>query len=196
MDSFFTVLSSVATAVAAGAAIASWRAAASANESTGVLAKVELDRRHSELRPMFMVGFSQVANTNIFKLVVKLDGPGGLDRLDSLTITIRDNKLFPASPTGYPTQEDIAKQIWSPYRFSPSVDGASSDGRSVPHEELLLGDLVVYQLEKSLAPAWTNQVAGQEWWEPLGIESVLRISLACEHKEFGSWLVPWEPPLG
>ncbi len=147
---FTNSISAGATVVAAGAAIASWRAAKSANGTSSSLAKIEKQRRHAELRPVFSVRCEKYPNDEIFYLILKLDGPAGLDKIDSLKISIRDNKRMPKEdPSGLRTAEEIANQIWGPFCFSPMVDGSSSDGREIPYNDLKLGDECRFQLQRT-----------------------------------------------
>lgn len=55
----------VATVIAAGAAVASWRAAKSSNRTSNLLAKIEKERRHAELRPVFSVRCEKYPNDDM-----------------------------------------------------------------------------------------------------------------------------------
>ena len=187
----WTAIATGAAAVAAGGSVI---AAIYSNGTSKSIAKIEKDRRHSELTPKFEVFLVNTRPDN-HELTLWLRGPAGLAKIDSLTISIRDNKRMGASPSGRPTEEEVAKQIWAPRRFSPQIDGASSDGRSVPYLDLRLGDEAKFQLEKTPSPPWMTYSGPHEWWEPLGISRSVKISIACKSEEFGSWTVPWDKPL-
>ena len=182
----------VATVIAAGAAVASWRAAKSSNRTSNLLAKIEKERRHAELRPVFSVRCEKYPNDDIFYVILKLDGPAGLERVDTLKISIRDNKRMPKSdPTGQRTEQELANQIWAPFCFSPNVDGSSVDGRSVPYADLKLGDECRFQLQRVSVPSW-NHAGGVRWWQEQGIEPFLKISILCQNSEMTPWTIPWE----
>ena len=166
-------------------------AAIYSNRTSKTIAKIEKDRRHSELTPQFDVFLVNTRPDN-HELTLWLRGPAGLDNIDSLTISIRDNKRMGASASGSPTEQEVAKQIWAPRRFSPQIDGASSDGRSVPYLDLRLGDQAKFQLEKTPAPPWATHNGPNEWWESLGISRSIKISIRCENAELGAWTVPWD----
>ena len=190
-----SIIASGATVVAAAAAIASWRAAVNSNETSSSLARIELDRRHIELTPDFEVTCRKIRPDNL-ELTLRLRGPAGLDKLDLLKVSIRDNKRMFASPTGRPTEEEVAKQIWGPYRFIPNLDNASADGRSVPYSELKLGDAVVFHLDKTPKGSWMLDNGSLEWWETLGISRTTKISIYCEKVGVGSWTVPVDNTFG
>ena len=185
-------ISAGATVIAAGAAIASWRAAKSSNSTSNSLAKIEKERRHAELRPVFKVRCEKYPNDEIFYLILKLDGPAGLDRVDTLKISIRDNQRMPIEdPNGLRTKEEIGAQIWAPFCFSPMVDGSSADGRYIPYSDLKLGDECRFQLQRVSAPPW-NQTGGQKWWREQGLTPWLKISILCKNSEMEPWTIPWE----
>lgn len=184
----WTAIATGAAAVAAGGSVV---AALFSNGTSKSIAKIEKDRRHSELTPEFEV-FCQQIGTGNHELTLWMRGPAGLDKIDSLTISIRDNKRMAPSPSGQPTKEEVAKQLWAPRRFTPGVDGASIDGRSVPYSDLKLGDEVKFQLEKTPCPPWMTHNGPNEWWESLGISRSIKISIRCENAELGAWTVPWD----
>ena len=187
----WTAIATSAAAVAAGGSVV---AAIFSNGTSKSLAKIERDRRHSELTPKFDVFCVNIRPDN-HELIIWLSGPSGLDKIDSLTISIRDNKRMFPSPSGRPTEEEVAKQIWAPRRFTPGVDGASVDGRSVPYSDLKLGDEVKFQLEKTPCPSWITYNGPNEWWEPMGISRSIKISISCINEDLGTWSVPWDIPL-
>jgi hypothetical protein len=189
--SFFTAVASGAAAVAAvGSAVAAFLA----NRTSSALAKTERERRHTELTPEFQV-WCDVISPNHLKLTLWLRGPAGLDKIDRLTVSIRDNKRVSASPVGSPTSEQVDKQIWGPRRFSPHVMGASSDGRNATYLDLIRGDEAVFQLEKTPPGSWMMSGGTLEWWETLGISRAIKISIHCEKSGLEPWTVPWDIPL-
>lgn len=117
-----------------------------------------------------------------------------MDQIDSLKVSIRDNKRMPPSPSGSPTKEEVAEHIWAPWRFSPAVDNASPDGRHVPYLDIKLGDEVVFQLEKVPSGSWMKHCGPEEWWQLVDISSSIKISIYCEKESFEPWTVPRNIP--
>lgn len=124
------------------------------------------------------------------RLVVALDGPPALDRLDQLTVTIRDDTTDHRSVAGGPTDEQIAAQIWGPYRFTPGVDGADRTGRAVAPIRLLLGDDRPFQLEPSTPPPWWTD---PEAWRTEYAATPIRLAIRCCRRDNDhEWNVPLE----
>lgn len=136
------VIGTAVTALAAVTAVGSWRAAAKANQAAeranataDTLAQIERDRWHAELTPKLQVELTGAVGGRV-ELKVTLSGPPGLDRLDDLSISVRDDgDDHPVSP-GMSAQEtqEASHVIWGPYRFVRDVDGASRDGKHAPGE--------------------------------------------------------------
>ena len=198
-----TGLSSVATVAAAIAAIASGWAAFKSNATSQSLARIERERRHQELRPKFTPWCEEYSEI-YFYLNLRLDGAYGLDQLDSLKISISNNKNFhPTSlvvqaknSDGRPTDEDIEKHIWAPFRFSPNVTSSTDenrsteDGRSITYPTLKLGDEARFQMERTQPPIW-NPTLGDKWWQGFGIKPVLKISIECRKSGLEPWIIPY-----
>src|SRR6185437_11233766 len=90
------------------------------------LADIEQDRRHSEPTPRFRVRVEPwtAGNNEDLRLRIMLTGPTGLDRIDGLTVTIRDDHFRRGDGTltaGGPTREEVKAQVWGPYRFRPGT---------------------------------------------------------------------------
>jgi hypothetical protein len=138
-------ISSVAAAgVAAWAAYQSRSAAEEANAAAKTMAAIERDRRHSELCPRFRVSCGPWGSgTEVLRLRVMLLGPPGLNGLNRLTVTIRDDQFGRGEGMliGGLTKDQVALQIWGPYRISPSTGshGALADatGRIITYKGLL-----------------------------------------------------------
>ena len=190
----------VAAAIAAGGSV--W-AAFKANATSNSIAIIEEARRHQELRPQFTL-WSEWHSDNYFFLHLRLDGPDGLDQLDSFNLSISDNKnmeptslVVPAKDSnGRPTDEDIENQIWAPFRFSPGVSSSteelksSVDGRRIPYPTLRLGDEARFQVERTPAPFWVEN-GGQKWWKLYAIVPILRISIECHKSGLSPWIIPY-----
>jgi hypothetical protein len=102
-----------------------------------------------------------------------------------------DSSVMATNPSGEPTREDIAKQIWAPYRFDPQTSGASEDGRTNHYEDLKRGDECRFQLTRTSAPRW-NTTGGEDWCDSLGIPPQLKISILCKNENSEPWEVSWQ----
>jgi hypothetical protein len=187
MSLFLSILSSGATAIAAFAAVASWRSANAANQTTNSLVELERHRRHEELTPIFKITSTKL-NMEVIHLSVQLVGPPGLDRLDRLTLSIRNDSRFNLPPNTYVQDELMRNQIWGPYRFSLGIDNATSDGRGNSCESLFLGDSWLFQLERTQTPPWTDSA----WWGSQFSKLPIKLTLVGERNGDDPWIVPFE----
>ncbi len=176
-------------AVAAIAAVGAWWAARSSSQASAAMTAIERRRWHADLTPRFEVG-CRVTSGERAELRVALVGPAGLDRLDRVTVRIRDDLPGRAPVTsGGPTAEEIARQVWGPYRFVPGVDGADRTGRCVASFGLLLGDWRPLALERTQAPTWSAEPAG---WRRQYDDHPVRLTLMCVREGDERWTVPLE----
>ena len=188
----------------ASAAVAAWAArqsrlsAGEANSASKALADIERDRRHSELIPRFRVVCERGnPGTDNLGLRVMLLGPPGLERIDSLAVTNRDDHFrrgdWPLTAGG-PTREEIKEQIWGPYRFTPGTgpDDARADrtGRTTEYDyPLPVGEELPFQLEPTWAPPW-SQMSREDWRRQRG--TVIRLAFTARHNDHGVWTLPCE----
>ncbi len=187
-----SVMSAVATLIAAVAAIASWSAAHTANGIAESLANLEEQRRHAELTPKFAVSIDAYGDASL-RMWVQLIGPPGLDQLDDLVFTIRDNiRDIPADQTGAATAENIENQIWGPYRLAQDIDGVTANGRTARAQSLLLGDACAFILDETQPPSWWN--AGGAAWTSEYKYLPIRLSLLCRRIGYEPWTVPVQHP--
>lgn len=188
------------------AALAAWqshKSAGEANAAAGALAKIESDRRHAELTPRFRVRCEPLPpSSDKLRVRVMLTGPTGLDRIDGLTVTIRNDHFGRGKYTqtaGGPTPDEIEAQIWGPFRFLagavPDVAREDNVGRSIEYHAVLpIGEEIPYLLERTTPPSWATDMS-QETWEKLR-GPVIRFGLDAWHKEYGKWILPCEIDLG
>jgi hypothetical protein len=189
-----------ATTIAAVAARQSKKSSDKANQAAGALADIEQDRRHTELTPRFRARVEPwtAGNDQDLRLRVTLTGPTGLDRIDGLTVKIRDDHFKrgeAALTAGGPTREEIKAQVWGPYRFRPGTgpddSHADPDGRVTVYDaELPIGEELPYLLERTRPPAWAAWMTQEQWNEQRG--PVIRIALEAWHNDHGKWILPCE----
>jgi hypothetical protein len=162
------------------------------------VAGIERDRRHSELTPRFRIEWGQ-ANPGVETLTLRvtLAGPPGLDFVDRLTVRIRDDHFRRSDHeplAGGPSREDIARQIWGPYRFTPGTgpDEARADetGRVTVYDHVLpVGEGLPFQLDPTYPPRWSAWTR-EGWLAQVG--TVIRLVLVAERDGHGSWTLPAE----
>jgi hypothetical protein len=182
-------------------AVAAERSALAAERSAVAsegAAALEAQRRLEEMTPRFRVSYDWETD----RLTVLLLGPLQLERLDSLTVRIRDDHPWRAGGTpiaGGPTAEQVAAQIWGPYRFIPGAGpgadplkgtpGADPTGRVTPTRGMPVGESLQFALEPTRAPQWSAWSA-ENWRARAG--TVLRLQLESRREGWEPWLLPCE----
>lgn len=179
---------------AARSAEAAERAAA-ASETQAAL---EGQRRQTELTPRFRVSFNRMDGL----LTVRLVGPLELERLDSLTVKVRDDNPWrsQAEPrAGGPSPEEVAAQVWGPYRFIPGtgpgasvtrgVPGADSTGRVTPTRGMPVGEALTFAMEATRPPKWWGRGL-DAWRRDQG--RTIRLQLECRRNGWEPWSLPCE----
>jgi type II secretory pathway pseudopilin PulG len=184
---------------AARSATASERSAV-ASEARAAL---EAQRRHAELTPRFRVTCAS-ANPGVdtLRLSVFLAGPPELGQLDSLTVKIRDDHPWRADGrplAGGPSPDEVAAQIWGPYRFMPGsgpgadstrgIPGADPTGRVTPTRGMPVGEALPFFLEPTRPPQWSSQPL-DNWRTQVG--TLIRLQLDCQQDGLESWTLTCE----
>jgi hypothetical protein len=199
----------VSIVAAAGAVASAWyarrsdRSAARSAAAAGTAAAIEMQRRHGEVRPRFRLT-CQPSNpgSDRLRLLIFLAGPPELGRLDELTVTIRDDHPWRGQGTpsaAGPTPEQIAEQIWGPYRFVPGtgpgadsvrgIPGADATGRTTPTRGLPVGEELPFFLEPTWPPPWSRQPQ-PDWLREYG--TLLRLRLECRREGWDPWTLTCE----
>lgn len=194
VDLAIAILGTVGTLIAAVAAVGSWKAAARSDKAASQMTAIERDRRHGELTPQLRFQFKDPGNGQPL-LRVYLDGPPSLNRLDRIELTVRDDMPNRAqfATIGTVTPEQVAKQVWGPYKFVRGVDGASQDGRTMAPFELLVGESRPFAMEPTSPPPWSNDQA--DWWRNQYKGTPLRIALVCHRDGYEPWTLKFEVQL-
>jgi hypothetical protein len=200
------VVSIVSAAVSGASVLYARRSAGAADRSAGaaaITAALDADRRHAELTPRFRITCAAAnPGSESMRMLARLTGPPELERLDALTVTIRDDHPWRADRTplaGGPTPEQVAEQIWGRYRFTPGVGpsadrvrgipGADPTGRTCPTTGLPVGEELPFQLEPNQPPPWSQQSL-DAWQEQMG--PWLRLLLDCRQDGRPPWVLPCE----
>lgn len=170
-----------------------------ANTAVETLASIERGRRHDELTPRLRLVCERMNyGGQELRLRVALRGPYNLDRLDKLTVTIRNDHHKRGAGTslaGGPSPDQIRKQIWGPYRFAPGSgpDNFLPDslGRVTVYDDVLpLGEELPFVLEHTLPPSWMEGATQADWLRDRS--TLIRLELLAEHTEHGTWRLPAE----
>jgi hypothetical protein len=170
-----------------------------ANTAVETLASIERGRRHDELTPRLRLICERVNyGSETLRLRVALRGPYNLDRLDKLTVTIRnDHHRRGDGPQfgGAPTPDQVKQQIWGPYRFATGSgpDNFLPDdlGRVLVYDDVLpLGEELPFILEPTRPPRWAEGMTQVDWLHQRG--RIIRLELLAEHSEYGTWRLPVE----
>jgi hypothetical protein len=125
-------------------------------------------------------------------ITVELAGPAGLDRLDEVTVRVRDDipDRKPTPGTSL-TQKQISEVIWGPYRIRLGLRDTDQNGRA--HGPFLLPKNEPYPLpmEHSIAPSW----AGADWHGQY-VGTPIRLEFTCKRAGDEPWVIPieLEPP--
>ena len=183
--------SAVDASRSADAAILAAEAGAKSAHAAVEMAKLEAGRRHSELTPHFRI-VCNVNNDVTYWMTMRvcLVGPPELERLDELTLVIRDYqrmKVDHSPKPGGPTQVQIDGQIWGPYRFVPKFS-ADSTGRTYPTSGVVVGDEIWCSLEPVVPPEWSFMRLTWGQW----VKRRILLTLDCRKGGQGPWVLAAE----
>jgi type II secretory pathway pseudopilin PulG len=180
------------------------RSAAAAAAAAATTAALDMQRRNAELTPQFRITCEPANHPGspALRLGVFLSGPPELERLDALTVTIRDDHPWRGQGTplaGGPMPEQVAAQIWGPYRFTPGtgpgadsvrgIPGADPTGRTTPTAGMPVGEELPFSLEPMHPPTWSQQPY-ENWRRERG--TVVRLRLECRRQGWDPWVLTCE----
>lgn len=129
------------------------------------------------------------------ELLVSLDGPAELERVDGVRVEIWDNRpermKFPDGTTL--KAEKIDKTIWGPLAFQDGIDGRDKPGRTyVRDRPLTVGESLRVAMMPSLHPRWYEQ--GAEKWQEAYAGMPLRLRISAWRGDMRWAPVPFEVP--
>ncbi|MGW4702979.1 hypothetical protein [Streptomyces sp. NPDC004285] len=163
-------------------------AAADSAETAREVAKIERDRWHRELTPELTFSLIRVSPDRL-RLTTTLDGPVGLDHLDTITLTVRDEAGRDHSARPHhddAMRAELPSVIWGAARFSPGVDGVAAPGRKSVIRSLERGDFVYRQMDNTEPPSWFQDPAD---WVDGYWDANLRLHAVCEVEGYKPWIV-------
>ncbi|MFE6911956.1 hypothetical protein [Streptomyces erythrochromogenes] len=178
--------------VAAIAAIGSWKAARNSQRAAQTLSRIEQQRLHTDLTPVFRCTVVANEARSTAMLRVHLEGPPGLLSHGTIEITAslrNDNPHRGDGPrlAGTPTPKEVRAQIWGPWKFS--ADGCDDTGRTVAPQQLAIGEWTRYGLTPTSPPQWARTTT-DAWHRDYANEPV-RLSITASSKG-SEWTVPLE----
>lgn len=124
-------------------------------------------------------------------MTLTLRGPAALGPISQISLNIEDDHTWRAGANplpGGPTSEELAEQIWGPYRFVPGtgpgvnslagVLGASRTGRDITvSRQLKIGDPIPFALEPTRPGRWMTGTTQEDWQRERG--RVVRLTAEC-----------------
>jgi hypothetical protein len=190
----FAGVSAVAAIASSVTGVFAWRATRSAKDAAQTSAQVaqeaEQYRRWDRLTPE--LSFTLTTQDTRGELRIRVDGPYVLERLDRVTVTIRDDRPDRGRwlLAGGPTAEQISAQVWGPYRLNQHVENVDRHGRTVVFPNgVTVGEEVVCAMEATSAPPWNPD---SDHWSALFHDGPIRIMVECERAGFAPWRIPAE----
>jgi hypothetical protein len=153
------------------------------------LQSIETKRLHDDLTPQFRILCEPPRGGNA-EVKVELTGPAGLDRLDEVTVRIRDDMAdrSPRPGSGL-SAEQFNAVIWGPYRFAAGVRDTDERGRQHGPFNLPKQEPHLLRLEETIAPQWWID---PPQWRRKYEGAYIRLELECRREGYEPWTVPVE----
>lgn len=198
MDLTIAITAMVATIAAAVAAVGSWRAARTANETATKVASIERDRRHEELTPTFHITCTEKPGAPYVELLVMLMG-GGLDHLDEVTIQILDETGSDHWAGRLPdavTQEQAEAFVWGPLEFNTGASDQVVSNRSSkprPYSRMSGQNWDLLSLQRTKPGHWMTATGDGDWRKEH--RGPVRLLLSCRRDGHEPWSLLHEIPV-
>ncbi|MFG2978047.1 hypothetical protein ACGFYY_34270 [Streptomyces sp. NPDC048331] len=166
-----------------------------ATNAASIVAGIENVRIHHDMLPDLKVEIRRTGDGGRARLTVRWDGPSVLKRLSEVRVRVLDDgqdrtvALASNLATG-PTAEELAAQVWGPYRLQPGLDGVSVGGRTATREGLCLGSTLPLMMEPTRSPH-RDAEAQIRWSMEFGRQPV-RLHIECRHEDFEPWVQVYE----
>lgn len=199
MDPTIAITAMVATIAAAVAAIGSWRAATTANETATKMASIERDRRHQELTPRFQITCKEKSGAPAYAELHVMLTDGGLDHLDEVTVKILDetgsDHWAPGLPDGV-THEQAEAFVWGPLEFNTGAsDQVVSNRRTKPrpYSRMSGQNWDLLSLQRTRPGHWMTATGEGDWRKEHG--GPVRLQLTCRCDGYEPWSLLREIPV-
>lgn len=150
------------------------------------VAAIEQKRYHADLTPEFSLTCEgRDPNGLQVMLMIELTGPSGLDRVDEVTVRIRDDMPDRTPGQGSPEYlEEFSHVIWGPYRVKAGLTKTDQDGRTHGPFKLLKNEPYPIPLEQSYPPSWVTD----GWRDQFGGKPI-RLEITCIREGHEPWML-------
>jgi hypothetical protein len=186
------VISLLALAAAGASAIYTRRQSATQGQATAI----ESDRRHDELTPVFEAS-CEITGDPGDSAMLKITLAGGMDALDEVVITIRDESGIDHWGRGLPpgvTQEKAEAFVWGPWEFDTNAGAQVVSNRQTrprPYSLLNGKDWGVVALAATKPGSWMTGT-GLDKWRKDRRQQPIRLLVTCRREGHNPWFVPLE----
>jgi hypothetical protein len=126
------------------------------------------------------------AEGNQAEFMLELTGPACLDRLDHVTVRIRDDKPRQPAPGSLQQEEHREEVIWGPYRIKSGLRDTDPYGRVHGPSPLPKNEPYPIPLERSFAPPWQG-----DWksWRDQYKNAPVRLEITCIRNGHEPWVL-------
>jgi hypothetical protein len=190
MNLAVAIIAALAAVAAAVAAIGSWKAAGRANETAGSMAGIERDRRHDEMTPEFEItGNARDASIGAADMRVTLTS--GMDRLDSVTLTVLDDANQDHWAHGLPggiSQEEAEAFVWGPWEFNTGASAQVDSNRTTkprPYDRVSGRNWDLLSLHATRPGTWMSM--SQDDWQRQYVSQPMRLLITCYRDGYEPW---------
>ena len=179
------IIAIVSIFIALGSAAYSRRQAVASEK----LQSIETKRLHDDLTPKFKI-LCEPPRGGSADVTVELTGPAGLDRLDEVTVRIRDDMpdRSPRPGSGL-SAEQFDAVIRGPYRFAAGIRDTDELGRQHGPFKLPKQEPYLLKLEETIAPQWWID---PPLWRRKYEGAYIRLEVECRREGYEPWTVPVE----
>lgn len=175
----------MASAIAAGG---SWVAARRSNATSRHVAEIEAFRHQAEIKPEFRLEARAVGDNSV-ELQIEFVASAGLERLDAVTLSIRDDRVhLPADHAGATPADELARAVWGPCRFRRAAHSGDDTGRELLPFALALAETHIDFLERSPCPSWHDPAL----WDLDHRGKPIRLKVIVDAGIHGRWTIPAE----
>lgn len=167
-------IGSIATVIAAGAAVASLFAARGSQAAAKELAQIEAARRHADLTPHIVARLVRQPSTDVV-LRFEVTGPREVVLLDRVVVRTRPEGVDWTARTKEEYRAAMHEFTWGPGQFRPQMDGNPSLTESRTFTDVSQATEFQTSVEKSTAPRdWK-----QEAWDSRYADQPMRLVFEC-----------------
>jgi len=197
MDVVLALIGAAAAVAAAIAALGSWKAAGKANKTAGLMARIEQNRHHQELKPDFDITLTVRDTAEDWADLHIALKPGTLIDLDEVILTILDETDKDHWTNGLPdgvTQEEAELFVWGPWQFNTGASAQIVSNRATRPRAYSLTtgkNWDVFTMTRTLPGRWMSSFS-QANWKMQHEDQPLRLLITCRQAGHDPWIIPRE----